>query len=235
MAENIYNINEKGFLIGFIAAMKRIMSREAYEKGRVRHATQDGSREFISLLACICADGTALPPALIYQGDSHDLQDTWFDDLEEGDSAYFGTSTNGWSSDAFGLRWLHQVFERHTRAKAGNRRRLLIVDGHSSHVNIRFLNYCDAHRILVLILPPHSTHRLQPLDVGLFQPLATAYSKHLNNITSKSLGMVSMSKRMFWRIFKAAWKDSFTPKNIMSAFEKPGIWPVASEIGRAHV
>ena len=34
---------------------------------------------------------------------------------------------------------------------------------------------------------------------------------------------------MFWRIFKAAWKDSFTPKNIMSAFEKPGIWPVASE------
>ena len=44
---------------------------------------QDGSREFITLLACICADMTALPAALIYQGKSQDLIDTWLDDLEE--------------------------------------------------------------------------------------------------------------------------------------------------------
>jgi hypothetical protein len=39
-------------------------------------ASQDGSREFISLLACICADGTFLPLALIYKGDLADLQDS---------------------------------------------------------------------------------------------------------------------------------------------------------------
>jgi hypothetical protein len=34
--DNIYNVNEKGFLIGISIKMRRIISREAYEKGRYR-------------------------------------------------------------------------------------------------------------------------------------------------------------------------------------------------------
>jgi hypothetical protein len=71
---NIYNWDEKGFLIGQANITKRIMSREALKASRVTKATTDGSREFISLLACISANGKALPLALIYQGKSHDLQ-----------------------------------------------------------------------------------------------------------------------------------------------------------------
>jgi hypothetical protein len=51
-------------------------------------ASQDGSQEFLTLLACICANGTKLPPALIYQGDCTDLLDTWVADFNEGDKAY---------------------------------------------------------------------------------------------------------------------------------------------------
>ncbi len=71
---------------------------------------------------------------------------------------------------------IEKIFDRHTEQKAGKLHRLLLVDGHSSHVNLRFVNYCDKHRILLVILPPHSTHRLQPLDVGIFSP---AYSKDI--------------------------------------------------------
>ena len=49
------------------------MTKDAYKQGRIRNSQQDGSREFISLLACVCADGTATPLALIYQGASNDL------------------------------------------------------------------------------------------------------------------------------------------------------------------
>src|SRR4051812_34454603 len=69
-----------------------------------------------------------------------------------------------------------------------------------------FLEFADSRRILVMILPPHSTHRLQPLDISLFSPLATAYSNELNQLMHKSLGMVSMSKGMFWPMFRAAWR-----------------------------
>jgi hypothetical protein len=93
--------------------------------------------------------------------------------------------------------------------KTGNRRRLLIVDGHSSHVNLKFLEFADSKRILVMILPPHSTRRLQLLDVGLFSPLARAYTNRINKITHRSLGMTSMSKRLFWGVFREPYSKSF--------------------------
>ena len=202
------------------------MTREAFESGRVRQAAQDGSREFISLLACISAIGIHFPPVLIYKGEGYDLQNTWVEDLKPEDQAYFGSSSNGWSNDGFGVQWLVQVFDQHSRRLAGHRKRLLIVDGHSSHVNMRFLTKCDELRVVVLILPPHSTHRLQPLDVGLFQPLSTAYSQEVDEFMTKGLGLVSMSKRKFWSLFKPAFQAAFTQKNIQFAFRKAGIWPV---------
>ena len=72
----IYNWDEKGFILGFMHTLRRIMPKEALKSGRIRSAIQDGNREFISLLACISAIGTTLPPALIYQGSSNDLQDS---------------------------------------------------------------------------------------------------------------------------------------------------------------
>jgi hypothetical protein len=70
---------------------------------------------------------------------------------------------------------------------------------------------------------------LQPLDVGVFGPLSTAYSNELNKLLYDSLGLVSMTKRLFYPLFKAAYEASFTQKNIEHAFEKAGIWPVNSE------
>ena len=99
IAENIYNWDKKRFLIGFGHAVKRIMIREVYEKGRIKAAKQDGSWEFISFLATICADGTCLPPALIYQGTSGDLQNTWVGKLIEQDEAFFTSSKTGWSNN----------------------------------------------------------------------------------------------------------------------------------------
>jgi hypothetical protein len=161
LTANIYNVDEKGFLIGLSRSTKRIISREALISKRTARASQDGSREFITLIASICADGSSITPALIYQGASHDLQDTWLDDFDTvRDQAFFASSENGWSSDRIGQQWLETVFDRLTKEKVGRERRLLIVDGHSSHVNMQFIDYADTNRILLAVFPPHSTHRL---------------------------------------------------------------------------
>jgi hypothetical protein len=200
------------------------MSLEALTSGRIKYASQDGNREFISLLACINAIGVALPPALIYQGESDTLQSTWVEDWSISSTAYFAVSANGWSCNAIGRQWIQSVFHRYTSQNARGRR-LLIVDGHSSHVNMEFILLCDRLRILLLILPPHSTHRLQPLDVSLFAPLARYYTNGLNNLMFESLGIISISKRSFWSIFWPAWQQAFSESNILSGFKKTGIWP----------
>ena len=119
-ADNLYNWDEKGFLLGFAHALKCIMTLDAVRAGQIMGASQDGSCEFLSLLACICADGTKLPPALIYQGESHDMLDSWLQDFNEGDEAYFASTANGWSCNDLGLQWLQKVFHPHTKDKAGN-------------------------------------------------------------------------------------------------------------------
>ena len=126
---------------------------------------------------------------MIYQGDTHELQDTWLEDFDHSrEEACFGVSKKGWTNEDLGLSWLTQLFEPKTRSKAGNNKRLLIVDGHSSHMNMKFIEYCDTHNILLGILPPHSTHRLQPLDVAVFSPLAAAYSNQIDMLMQSSYG-----------------------------------------------
>ena len=66
LSENIYNINEKGFLLGFRCTSKRVVSLESLKRKQIVGASYDRSREFITLITVICADGSSLPPALIY-------------------------------------------------------------------------------------------------------------------------------------------------------------------------
>src|SRR6202007_182182 len=102
-------------LIRITRKMKRIVSQSALKKGKLLAAQQDGSKEFIFLLACVSVARKRLPPLLIYQGESHDLMDTWLEGFEDGDEAWFAYTSNGWSCDKIGRLWLGELFERHTK------------------------------------------------------------------------------------------------------------------------
>jgi hypothetical protein len=68
--------------------------KKVYNSKRVTVNAQDNSREFISLLTSIYINGITLLLALIYKGASRDLQDTWLEDLNEKQYAYFASLTN---------------------------------------------------------------------------------------------------------------------------------------------
>jgi hypothetical protein len=223
-------MDEKSFLIGLIGRSKRIFSRRQWEKKEVRASLQDGSRKFLTLLACCCADGSSLPPALIYAAANGAIRSSWVEDIKAGEhEVVVSSSPTGWSNDDVGLAWLEQVFDRYTKQRSG-RWRLLILDDHGSHVTMEFINYCDHHRILLIILPPHSTHTLQPLDVVLSKPLSQAYSNKLTNHLHKAQGLIPIKKGDFFPLFRSAWISSFTGNRILKAFEATGIWPMDTNV-----
>jgi hypothetical protein len=227
---HIYNMDEKGFLVGITTRSKRVFSKQLWERKEVTEALQDGSREWITLLACICADGSALEPAIIYEGKGA-LQSLWVDNVEAGKHQVFmATSPSGWTNNELGLAWLEQVFERGTRKKARTSYRLLILDGHGSHLTMDFIEYCDRHRTLLAVFPPHSTHTLQPLDVVMFKPLSSAYSSELSRHLHRSQGLIPIKKGDFFPLFWAAWVTSFTHKNILSSFKATGIAPPNAKV-----
>jgi hypothetical protein len=147
--KNTYNMDKKGFMLGVVKRTKRIFDRGMWMNKEARHALQDGSREWIT----ICADGQALPPALIFASKSSTLQESWVDQINANDhGVHVSASESGWSNDKISVAWLEQVFDRHTKHKALTHWRLLILDGHGSHVTQPFLDYCDRNRILVFLL-----------------------------------------------------------------------------------
>ena len=88
-----------------------------------------------------------------------------------------------------------------------------------------FIDYCDQNKILLCILPPHSTHTLQPLDVTMFKPLSTAYSAELTNHLHRSQGLAPITKGDFFPLFWSAWKASFKESTILTSFKSTGISP----------
>jgi hypothetical protein len=109
-------MDEKGFMIGITTRSKRVFSQRQWERKEVTAALQDGSREWVTLLATVCADGTALPPGIIYQSDNSTLQAPWVAEIDtEKHDCFVSSSPSGWTNNELGLAWLEQVFERCTK------------------------------------------------------------------------------------------------------------------------
>ena len=210
---NIWNMDEKGFILGFSSRAK-VICRAAR---RNPHVAQDGSREMLTVLESVSALGVALPPFVVYKGKGHYMG--WH--LETDDpQARFAYSKNGWTDDQLGVAWLREHFEPKTYT---NHPRLLILDGHGSHITWQFCQFALEKNIQIICLPAHSTHLLQPLDVGIFGPLQHYYGKAAD--THMRDTWTGVKKGTFWTFYSEARALTFLPKTIQSAFRATGIVP----------
>jgi hypothetical protein len=59
---------------------------------------------------------------------------------------------------------------RHPRCDTGLRHPicLLLYDGHTTHINADIIKAAKKDNIHLFVLSPHSSHRLQPLDISVF-------------------------------------------------------------------
>jgi hypothetical protein len=101
--------------------------------------------------------------------------------------------------------------------------RLLVIDGFTGHGSFELREYMIKFNILVAFLPPHSTHILQPMDVGVFQFLKEAHQKKLREALRK--GNLTFGRRAFAGAFQEIFNEGFTAAHIISGFQKTGIYP----------
>ena len=106
---------------------------------------------------------------------------------------------------------------------SSNEYRLLICDGHDSHVSAALVGYTIQKHIILVLLPPHSSHLLQPLDVGIFAPLKTALAHRQTQLFRS--GVRRIEKAEWVEDFIAAWEDAITEKNVLSGWRGAGLFP----------
>jgi hypothetical protein len=100
---------------------------------------------------------------------------------------------------------------------------LLIIDGHESHSSYEFYKYCEEQKIITLCMPPHSSHLLQPLDVGCFAPLKRAYYTELNSWARRCV--IQVKKETFLSAFQIAFNKAITKDNMQAGFRGAGLVP----------
>lgn len=235
--ENLYNMDEKGVQMGLGARARVLVDRNQ----KTVYMKTDGNRELVTLVECVCADGTALDPLAIFKGKRTNPQ--WAQGncinaryaIKTHLHAYtdrslsIASSPNGWTDAELGSLWIQLIFEPQTHRKLANPMdyRLLILDGHSSHCTLKFLALAEEHRIIILCLPPHTTHALQPCDVGVFGPLGTRYRKEVTKLSKLN---IAIRKDNLLVVYGKARITSFSTATIKSAFRKTGIYPLNSTI-----
>lgn len=214
--DDIYNFDETGFAMGLTATAKVITRAEYY--GR-RSLLQPGNREWVTAIECTNASGWALPPCIIFKGKI--FIESWFDNLPN--DWRFEISPNGWTSDEIGLRWLQKLFIPSTYSRIKGRYRLLILDGHGSHLIPKFDEICAANNIIPICMPAHLSHLLQPLDIGCFAILKRSYGRLVE--TKMRLGINHIDKLDFLEAYPLARIEAYKSETIMNSFAAAGLVP----------
>jgi hypothetical protein len=105
----------------------------------------------------------------------------------------------------------------------------MLFDGYSLHISSDVIRLCLKHKVILLCLPPHTTHLLQPLDIGLFGPLASYYKSFIRALCKFGYNY-SIDKLDFLDGYLHAREKAFTIKNIISVWKKAGLHPYAPEL-----
>ena len=71
----------------------------------------------------------------------------------------------------------HFLVKKFFEKAAHLRATLLILDGYGSLLTYLIVSRATEENISIVLLPPHTTNVLQPLDVGLFRSLKAKLSK----------------------------------------------------------
>jgi hypothetical protein len=76
---------------------------------------------------------------------------------------------------------------------------------------------------VTISLPPHSSHLLQPLDVGCFSVLKRRYSQEIEVFIKAHINHIT--KAEFFITFQKAYNRTMTKENIKAGFSGAGLFP----------
>ena len=224
LPENIWNCDEAGFQAD--SAEQTVWNarglRNAYG------VVADGTRALFSVLFCCSAVGKYLPTLTIFKA-----KNFWHQWTVDGDpDALYTHTESGWMEERIFQNWFMHIFVPRTVPADPSQPRLLIFDGHSSHISFDMAWAAVQNNIHLLCLPPHTTHALQPLDVACFRSAKAVWAKVVNAFFMKHGGKKTLAKEDFPACLKVV-SDHLQehPEFVKNGFRRCGIVPLDRTAG----
>ena len=215
--DQFYNCDETGLPLN-PPIQKVIMGKGT------KHASHitGGDKSQISVLACTCATGIALPPFVLMDRKSLNPACT----QGEVPGTLYGLSANGWMNQELFQSWFSNHFLQYIPPK---RPIILLLDGHASHYCPETIRLAAKNKVILFALPPNTTHLTQPLDRACFAPLKTAWKEECHHFLTRNPGKV-VNRLEFSSVFSQAWYKAMKMENIIAGFKVTGIYPLDPSI-----
>jgi hypothetical protein len=124
-----------------------------------------------------------MKPLIIFKGKKRKLSD------EKWDGAHYNCSVSGWMNSEIFNSWFNEFFIPEANANRPDGYDgpiFLILDGHTSHTNIDLIATAHQNNVVLLCLPSHSSHILQPLDINIFGSLKKFWSTIVRDFEAKN-------------------------------------------------
>ena len=209
----VFNMDETGFPLD-PKPPKSVFSRGEKNPCYV----SAGNKSQITVIGCVSAAGQCLPPLIIWP------RKTMAPELAIGEipGSVYGLVERGWATRELFEQWFKKHFLRYAPAA---RPLLLLLDGHSSHYSLETMKMAMKDDVIVLALPPNTTHLTQPLDKGTFGPLKVRWRQVVHDFRVSHPGRV-VTQYNFCRLFSKAWVEAMTVANISAGFLTTGIYPL---------
>jgi hypothetical protein len=213
--DNEWNADESGFRIGVLRG-HYVWTYTDIDKPIL---TDPANRELVTTMEAVSAAGRVIPAFVIIPGTN--LVSRLFNNNLEDDTVVTATP-NAYMDDQTALEWIEH-FVKHTQPAIPSQKRLLLMDNHGSHLTHEFFRIAKQARIILFPLPPSTTHKLQPLDVGVFQIYKHNHQKHLR--WKIQGGAIDYVKSDFLSGLRRMREQTMVPRIIRSAWAKCGLVP----------
>lgn len=211
----IYNADESGVptvptkLPKVLApkGLKRVAKVVSAERGRT-----------VTLVCAVNVVGHYVPPAFIFP--RKNMRHEFLDDAPCESLGLVHKS--GWMTQELFVEYLRH-FAKHVKCSQASPV-LLLVDNHVSHLSLSAIEYCRENGIVMLTLPPHGSHRIQPLDVTFFGPFKTYLSQASDNWMVSHPGR-AVGEAQIGSLVRLAFDKAATAGIARKGFQETGIWP----------
>ena len=210
LPENVYNIDEIGVLLSMLNSVKVLVSKDNQRD----HRGAGVKRTSVTAIECISADGRSLLPLMIWLALIYRSNWTTYSTPRW----HFAHLENGYNDSKISLEWLVRIFNPQTKERADEKLRVLICNGFGTYETLEILEFCFENNILLCRLPSHTSHKLQPCNVGVFAPLKTAYRDEVKRLNRR--GLDTIGKEHFTSLYMPARERALTKRNITAGWAK---------------
>ncbi|XP_071445696.1 uncharacterized protein [Hetaerina americana] len=174
----------------------------------------------VTLVSCMSASGQFVPPLVTVP--SADAVSAPVKGLVPG--AVLCQDDSGWLQSGTFVRWLRHFVS--VVKPTPYRPVVLVLDAHYAHNrNIDVMEYSRSNGVSLVCLPPHSSHKMHPMETSFIAPLRLAYAQEVERWRSAHGGAAVTTCEVPSLLLGKAYKSVATVENAAKGFWKTGISP----------